>query len=189
VLSSFPRATAAEVDLVRTFVASYCESELAARLAALPGVRTEPHFAFEHDGVVLHGFLDALHEADGRALVVDYKSNVVGDESPAEIVERDYRLQRLVYALALFRAGAGEVEVVYQFLEDPDAVVSTRYDSADVAELEAELTAAIARIQAGAFRPTPGELVCATCPALDVICAGPRLRGAPASAAAFALAT
>ena len=39
--------------------------------------------------------------------------------TPAEIVEADYRLQRLVYALACFRAGADEVEVVYQFLERP----------------------------------------------------------------------
>ena len=37
--------------------------------------------------------------------------------APAEIVEDDYRLQRLVYALACFRAGAQQVEVVYHFLE------------------------------------------------------------------------
>ena len=40
--------------------------------------------------------------------------------SPAEVVEAEYRLQRLVYAIACFRAGAEEVEVVYQFLERPD---------------------------------------------------------------------
>ena len=45
--------------------------------------------------------------------------------TPAEIVEHDYRLQRLVYALACFRAGAEEVEVVYQFLERPDELVDT----------------------------------------------------------------
>ena len=43
--------------------------------------------------------------ADGRALVVDYKTNALGEASPEEIVEHDYRLQRLVYALACFRAG------------------------------------------------------------------------------------
>ena len=45
-----------------------------------------------------------------------------------------------------------------------------------VAELEAELSAAIAGIQAGVFRPTPSEFACAGCPALDLVCAGPRLR-------------
>ena len=42
--------------------------------------------------------------------------------------------------------------------------------------LEAELSAAIARINAGEFVPTPGEFTCAGCPALDVVCAGPRLQ-------------
>jgi hypothetical protein len=45
-----------------------------------------------------------------------------------------------------------------------------------VPELEAELSAAIARIQAGEFPPTPSEFACAGCPALDLVCAGPRLR-------------
>jgi hypothetical protein len=42
--------------------------------------------------------------------------------------------------------------------------------------LEAELSAAIAHIQAGEFRPTPSEMVCSDCPVLGVVCAGPALR-------------
>jgi ATP-dependent helicase/nuclease subunit A len=95
--------------------------------------------------------------------------------TPEEIVEHEYRTQRLVYALACFRAGADEVEVVYQFLERPDAVVSTTFWRSELAVLEAELSDAIARVRAGDFRPTPSEQVCAGCPALDVVCAGPRL--------------
>jgi hypothetical protein len=53
--------------------------------------------------------------------------------------------------------------------------VSATFSTADLAALEAELSAAIARIRAGDFRPTPGELACSGCPALDVVCAGPRL--------------
>ena len=168
-----------EDERVRALVAAYCDSELARRVAALPGVAKERHFTFEHDGVLVHGFLDVLQLAAGRALVVDYKTNLIGDSSPEEIVEADYRLQRLVYALACFRAGAEEVEVVYQFLERPDAPVEAGYSLADVPELEAELSAAIARIQAGEFRPTPSEFACSGCPALDLVCAGPRLRQPP----------
>ena len=157
---------------------AYCDSPLAARVAALAGVQRERRFAFEHDGVLLRGFLDVFHLADGRALVVDYKTNTLAEGSPEEIVEADYRLQRLVYALACLRAGADEVEVVYAFLERPDAVVSTVFGRDDVAALEAELSAAIARIRAGDFRPTPDEFTCAGCPALDLVCAGPRLPGA-----------
>src|SRR5690606_27157521 len=90
----------------------------------------------------------------------------------------EYRLQRLVYALACFRAGAREVEVIYTFLERPEAVVSTTFGTDDVAGLEAELSQAIARIDAGEFVPTPSEFACSDCPALDLVCAGPAGRGA-----------
>jgi ATP-dependent exoDNAse (exonuclease V) beta subunit len=165
-----------EDEIIRGFVAAYCESDLARRVAALPGVEKERHFTFEHDGVLVHGYLDAFHLRDGRALVVDYKTNLLGEAAPEEIVEEDYRLQRLVYALACFRAGAEEVEVVYHFLERPEAPVEAVFSRAHVPELEAELSAAIARIQAGEFPPTPSEFACAGCPALDLVCAGPRLR-------------
>ncbi len=165
-----------EDELIRGHVAAYCESDLARRVASLPGVEKERHFTFEHDGVLVHGYLDAFHFAEGRALVVDYKTNLLGDASPEEIVEQDYRLQRLVYALACFRAGADEVEVVYHFLERPEAPVEAAFSRDDLPELEAELSAAIARIQAGEFPPTPSEFACASCPALDLVCAGPRLR-------------
>src|SRR2546421_11883416 len=172
----YSRVTDEELDAIGSFVRSYCESDLARRISALPGASPERPFAFEHDGVLLHGRLDVLHRDGGRALVVDYKTNSLAEGTPEEIVESDYRLQRLVYALACFRAGAEEVEVVYHFLERPDAPVEAVFTSADVPELEAELSAAIARIQAGEFPPTPSDFACAGCPALDLVCAGPRLR-------------
>ena len=171
-----PTVPELEDEQIRGFVTAYSESDLARRVAALSRVEKERHFTFEHDGVLLHGFLDVLHLDGPKALVVDYKTNLLGDTSPEEIVEEDYRLQRLVYALACFRAGADEVEVVYHFLERPEAPVEAVFSRADVAELEAELSAAIARIQAGEFPPTPSDFACAGCPALDLVCAGPRLR-------------
>jgi ATP-dependent exoDNAse (exonuclease V) beta subunit len=173
----YPAASGEELERIRGFVASYCDSPLAARVAALAPVTKEQHFTFEHDGVLLHGFIDVFHLAAGCAFVVDYKTNLLGDASPEDVLESDYRLQRLVYALACFRAGAEEVTVAYQFLERADAVAETIFARAQVPELEAELSAAIARIQAGEFRPTPSEFACNGCPALDLVCAGPRLRG------------
>jgi hypothetical protein len=83
-----------------------------------------------------------------------------------------------VYALACLRAGADEVEVVYQFLEQPDAPVVTVFTSADAPRLEEQLSATIANIRSGTFVPTPSEWACSDCPALDVVCAGLRLRTA-----------
>jgi hypothetical protein len=111
--------------------------------------------------------------------VLDYKTNAVGGREPAEIVEHEYRGQRAVYALACMRAGATEVEVVYQFLEAPEDVVSRAFTQDDVADLERELGAVIARIREGEFRPTPSDFACSGCPALDRVCAGPRLGSEP----------
>jgi ATP-dependent exoDNAse (exonuclease V) beta subunit len=172
----YPAATDEELNRIGNLATAYCKSELARRVGSLDGVRPEVPFAFEHAGVLLHGRLDILHRAGGRALIVDFKTNVLGDRSPEEIVASDYTLQRLVYALACLRAGDEAVEVAYVFLERPGEVVSTRFTAADTPALEAELSAAIDRINAGQFVPTPGEFTCSRCPALDLVCAGPRSR-------------
>ncbi|HEX9350018.1 MAG TPA: UvrD-helicase domain-containing protein [Gaiellaceae bacterium] len=171
----YPSATDDEVERIGRNVAAYCESGLAQRIAELEDATVERPFAFEHDGVLLRGRIDVFHLQDGRALVVDYKTNVLEDATPAEVVEREYTLQRLVYALACLRAGAEEVEVVYQFLERPEDLVTVCYKADQLPVLEAELSAAIAAIQAGEFHPRPSDYACPTCPALDLVCAGPRL--------------
>jgi ATP-dependent exoDNAse (exonuclease V) beta subunit len=181
VRSRYPAATDADLERIAAFVHAYCGSELARRVATLAGAAPERPFAFEHDDVLLHGRLDVFHRRDGRALVVDYKTNALEDLTPEEVVDREYRLQRLVYALACFRAGANEVEVIYQFLERPDEIVTTTFARAQVPELGSELSRAIGRIQDGVFVPTPSEFVCSGCPVLDVVCAGPRLRQHPES--------
>ncbi|HZB22753.1 MAG TPA: UvrD-helicase domain-containing protein [Gaiellaceae bacterium] len=177
-------ATPDELARVRALVEAYCSSDSARHVASFAAPSQERQFTFEHDGVLLHGFLDVYARDADRALVLDYKSNALEGESPDEIVEHSYRLQRLVYALACFRAGAQEVEVVYQFLERPDDPVVVVFSRAQVPELETELSDAITRLRAGEFRPTPSEFVCAGCPALDVVCAGPRLRSAAPQLAA-----
>jgi ATP-dependent exoDNAse (exonuclease V) beta subunit len=176
VRARYPAATADDIARIVRLVHAYCDSELAHRLATLDGAAPERPFAFEHDGVLLHGRLDVLHQAEGRALVVDYKTNALEERTPEEVAETSYRVQRLVYALACLRGGADEVEVVYQFLERPDDLVRTTFAREELPELEAELSAAIARIQDGVFVPTPSEFICSGCPVLDVVCAGPRLR-------------
>jgi ATP-dependent helicase/nuclease subunit A len=189
VRAGWPAATEENVERVHEHVAAYCDSELAARVAQLPGAAPERHFTFLHDGVLLHGYLDVFHSDGDRAVVIDYKTNLLEELEPAAVVDSDYRLQRLVYALACLRTGVEEAEVVYQFLERPDEPVSQVFTSEEIPVLEAELSAAIERIQAGEFRPTPSESVCSGCPALDLVCAGPRLPGAPRETAPAALAS
>ncbi len=174
----YPAITDAEQAYVSGLVDAYCGSSLAGRIAGLDGVRVERPFAFELDGVLLNGRLDVLWRSGDEALVVDYKTNVLGGRDPDEIVDAEYRSQRIVYALACLRAGAERVEVAYQFLEAPDAIVSASFSVTDLEALETELGEAIARIREGDFRPTPSPYACSGCPALDRVCAGPGLGGA-----------
>ena len=171
----YPEVSGSELEIIERHVHAYCDSTLAARIAGLEGVRVERPFAFEVDDVLLNGRLDVLWRSGVEALVLDYKTNAMDGRAPAAVVEDEYRLQRVVYALACFRAGAEDVEVVYQFLESPEEIVSERFSRPDVERLERELGAVIARIREGDFRPTPSAFACAGCPALDRVCAGPGL--------------
>jgi ATP-dependent helicase/nuclease subunit A len=176
VRTRYPGATDEDVARIESLVRAWRQSPLGRRLAEPDGARRELAFVFEHDGVLLHGRFDVFRLVDGRALVVDYKTNRLEELTPSEAVEGEYALQRLVYALAALRAGAEAVEVTYVFLERPDEPVTAVLGRADAARLEGELSAAIELIHAGEFHPTPSEHVCPGCPALDVVCAGPRLR-------------
>jgi ATP-dependent exoDNAse (exonuclease V) beta subunit len=172
---AYSHALDEDVERVSALVAAWRESVLAADLAGLAGIRPELPFAFEHDGVLLHGRFDLFWRQGERALVVDYKTNRLDDLAPEEVVSGEYRIQRLVYALAALRAGVEEVDVIFSFLERADDPVAARFSRADLPALEAELSAAIAAVHRGEFRPTPHELACPSCPALDRVCAGPRL--------------
>ena len=180
----YPMVTDADLVRVAAHVNAYCSSSLARRVAGLDGVRVERPFAFTIDGVLLNGRLDVLWRSGSDALVLDYKTNGLEGREPAAIVAAEYRAQMIVYALACFRAGFDDVEVVYQFLEAPEEVASSTFSRADVDALEHELGSAIARIREGDFRPTPSALACSGCPALDRVCAGPRLGSAPDGASA-----
>jgi len=184
VLARYPAATPEDLARVSSLVDAWHASPLAAELRTGAEPKPELPFAFEHDGVLLHGRFDLFRLGGGRALIVDYKTNRLEDLTPEEALEDDYSLQRLVYALAAFRAGADQVEVAYVFLERPEDAVRRTFARDEMPELEAELSAAIAAIHEGDFRPTPSEFACAGCPALDVVCAGPGLPGAQTAVSA-----
>ncbi len=145
---------------------------LVARVAAARSVRREHPFAFSlgTDGPLITGVIDLLaSEADGGRLVLDYKSDRVGSEVDLDaLVERDYGIQRLLYALAVLREGAARVEIVHWFLERPGEWVAVCYTALDRGELEERLDTHVARAHAHAttfsVSPQPHRGLCLTCP-------------------------
>jgi ATP-dependent exoDNAse (exonuclease V) beta subunit len=162
-------------DMVERFVASpLCE-----RLGRARRVSAELPFAFtitppqtRRRSVLVNGVVD-VHaiEAEGT-LIVDYKSDPLEERTPAELVEGEYTVQRLVYALAALRSGADRAEVAYVLLERPDEPVVTSYDAAQADELESELLQLASGVVEGQFEPTdqPHAELCANCPGQPALC-------------------
>jgi ATP-dependent helicase/nuclease subunit A len=161
---------------IARLIAAASGARPAARVAMAKTVRREHPFAFslEPETPLLTGVIDLLaNEADGGCLVVDYKSDRVGAEVDLEaLVERDYSVQRLLYALAVLRAGAASVEIVHWFLERPEGGVSARYTASDRAELERRLAVRIARAADRSFAVSqrPHRGLCLTCPGRAGLC-------------------
>jgi ATP-dependent helicase/nuclease subunit A len=149
---------------------------LAVRVAAAGAVRREHPFAFSlgPHAPLISGVIDLLaSEAGGGQLVLDYKSDRVGANVDLEaLVERDYAIQRLLYALAVLRDGAVDVEIVHWFLERPEEPVSARYTAPERGELERLLAARVASAQTSGFRvsPLPHRALCVTCPGRTGLC-------------------
>ncbi len=171
----YPDATEADVERIAGFVEAWSGCELRGRVDGLVHSRPEVPFAFEVGGVLFRGRFDIFgREADGSALVVDFKTNRLADREAQDVMDRTYAVQVTTYALAALRTGAPAVEVAYAFLERADAIATRRFEASAAAELEAELEAAIEAIRAGQFPARPG-FQCRECPALDLLCAGPGL--------------
>jgi hypothetical protein len=104
--------------------------------------------------------------------VVDYKSDRLGELTPAEATDAYYSTQRVVYALAALRSGADQVEVAYCFLERPGDLVSTIYTADDEPELERRLVELAAGVVEGRFEPSsePHRRLCGDCPGRDGLC-------------------
>ncbi len=171
----YPHASPENEERIGGFVAAWSASPLRGRVEELTDARHEVGFAFEVDGVLLRGRFDLYgHLGDGTVLIVDFKTNRLGERTAQDVMDGAYAEQVKTYALAALRSGAPATEIAYAFLEDAEAVAVRRFSAADVPDLEAELRTAIDAIRAGRFPARPGPH-CQECPALDLLCAGPAL--------------
>ncbi len=170
-----PSATDQNTELIDRLVENWNGSELAARLAGIDDSTRELAFVFDVDGVLFHGRIDiyARPRADS-ALVVDFKTNKLGERSVEQVVDDSYGVQVATYALAALKAGAKEVEIAYAFLENLEVTPIRSFTAEDAPRLEAELQADIDAIRAGNFPARPG-VQCRDCPALNLLCAGEQL--------------
>jgi ATP-dependent helicase/nuclease subunit A len=137
-------------------------------LALDPSAESQP------DGVLLTGVLDLLaHEPDGGMLVVDYKSDrVLPGEDLREVVEREYSIQRLLYALAVLSDGAPRVEIVHWFLHRPSEPIGSVFAADERPRLQDAVARLVRNTRAGSFAVSedPHRGLCLTCPGRAGLC-------------------
>jgi ATP-dependent helicase/nuclease subunit A len=170
------RLAAAEGAEIAALIETAARAPLALRIGAAAELRREHPFAFAlaEGGPLVTGVIDLLaREPDGGYVVVDYKSDQVGAEVALEtIVQHEYAIQRLIYALAVLREGAVHVEIVHWFLERPLEAVHARYAASEREQLERELQTRLARARERGFvvSPQPHRGLCLTCPGRGGLC-------------------
>jgi hypothetical protein len=172
-------ALAADVAHIRTMLERVAGSELRERIAGARRVRTELPFAFTlappgagGRSLLINGVVDVLADEGARTLVVDWKSDDLGELAPEALVRSDYSTQRIIYALAGLRAGAEVVEVAHCFLARPDEPAVALYEAADAERLERELLNLARGVVEGRFEPSaePHFALCADCPGRAALC-------------------
>ena len=168
-----------DVDDLRAMIERFAGSSLRKRIGAARRVKAELPFAFtlEPPGaggrrLVVNGVVDVHADEDDGVLVVDYKSDALGDRDPEELVARAYATQRLVYALAVLRSGADAVTVAHCFLERPDEPAVIRHGAGEAGDLEARLLEVARGVVESRFVPTdtPHRDLCADCPGRAALC-------------------
>ena len=172
------KPTPPEMDEIACLIGTALSSAPAARLARATDLRREHPFAFSPGPgePLITGVLDVLASTgEASMLVVDYKSDRVGPEDDLEaLVERDYAVQRLLYALAVLRTGAEHIQVAHWFLARPGEWAHADYRAQDRDALEAELARRLAPATAGArafeVSENPHRGLCLTCPGRSGLC-------------------
>ena len=169
-------ALPANVADIRAMLERVAASRLRERIAAAARVRVELPFAFTLDvgnrSLLVNGVVDVYADEGAQTLVVDWKSDALGEREPETLTREDYSTQRIIYALAALRAGAERVEVVHCYLERPDEPAVAVYEAADTEALERELLALAQGVVDGRFEPStePQFSLCADCPGRAALC-------------------
>ena len=116
------------------------------------GVRAEVPIILGIEDVVIRGFIDLLVPGD-ETLIVDFKTNRLDGESPEELMEGEYGLQRDLYALAVSKSGndrdpIGAVRTAFVFLDGASGPVPVfrEYGKAELDRAETEVRGLVDRI-------------------------------------------
>lgn len=179
-LTEEARARAAEKE-VRPLLERYLRSEVFAVIAS--GLsRAEQAFQYRLPGTLLSvgGVMDNLvTAADGRHLVIDFKTNAIGPDEVEETAGK-YRIQMETYALVAHRLLRLPVEACWLYFLQPDVCLRIPVAGDDLDGIEIRLKDLVATMTEGRsltdYPPQVGNH-CLTCPQRDFCRASGALAG------------
>ncbi len=132
----------------------------------------EVPFVLSVAGTLVRGSIDLLVERpDGSVLVVDYKTDRLGDRDPEEVVSR-YSVQRDLYALAAAARGERRWRPPTSSSSGPTHRSGRASEAPSSRPLEAGSRRLLERLAAGRFEVTehPHRELCLDCPARERLC-------------------
>jgi ATP-dependent helicase/nuclease subunit A len=148
---------------IRAMLANVLADPVMERARGALRLEREYPFYLELGGSVVQGVIDLVFtDADGRGVVLDYKSNDLSAPDRVRVLTEHYRPQIELYALAARKAGLADPgEAVLYFLNQPVAR-TLLLDEGRMERIEAEATRILGRIASEDWTTQPGEK-CRSC--------------------------
>lgn len=147
-----------ELPKIESMLAAVLADPLLDRARGATRLEREYPFYIDLDGTTVQGVIDLVFEdADGRGVVVDYKSNDLAAPRRLETLSALYRPQIELYALATKRAGLVEPDEATLYFLNKAQAVTTPVDVRRLETVEAEAHDALNRIARRDWSTEPGE--------------------------------
>jgi ATP-dependent helicase/nuclease subunit A len=147
-----------ELARIEGLLRNVLSDPLIERVRSAARIEREYPFFLDLGGTTVQGVIDLVfQDAEGRGVVVDYKSNDLAAPGRLATLTGLYRPQIELYALAAREAGLVEPnEATLYFLNRAQAV-ATPVDTPRLEVVESQASDALARIARSAWDTEPGE--------------------------------
>jgi ATP-dependent helicase/nuclease subunit A len=152
-----------ELAKIRGLLQNVLTDPLIERVRSAPRIEREYGFFLDLGGTTVQGVIDLVfQDADGRGVVVDYKSNDLAGPGRLATLTELYRPQIELYALAAKRAGLIEPDEGTLYFLNKAQQVSLPVDAERLDAAEGRASEALSSIARSAWDTEPGEK-CRSC--------------------------
>jgi len=149
---------ASETGTIQSLLANVLGDPLLDRARNATRLEREYRFYLDVGGTTVQGVIDLVfQDAEGRGVVVDYKSNDLAAPGRLQTLSGLYRPQIELYALAAKQAGLVEPNEATLYFLNKATAVTTPLDGGRLEIVETGVGDALGKIARGAWDTEPGE--------------------------------